>query len=221
MTPSPPKNDKSKRQQQKRVVPVVHPPAAAVSKTDEQEDAAITDDDDERTTRAEATASVDGTKSITQKQGDQVIVPTEETSTRQWRWRGCLACRRTTTTRAPIFGGNPEAVGWCYDVVGRTLSILSIGAFLMPALLTLAYEAAGCDTSQVQKQDCEGTVYGIKPSSLLTLVHTVVSVGAAPLMPVFGAVVDYTPHRLRIGRIVSLLFVALFFPQIFVGERTW
>jgi len=119
----------------------------------------------------------------------------------------------------PVFGGNQEALGWCLDVVGRTLSIIAIGAFLFPALMALANEAAGCPADP--SVECNERVYGIKPSSLLTTVHTIVAVCAAPLMPLMGAMVDYTSRRLLIGRILSLSFLALLFPQIFVSKQTW
>lgn len=119
----------------------------------------------------------------------------------------------------PVFGGNQEALGWCLDVVGRTLSIIAIGAFLFPALMALANEAAGCPADP--SVECNERVYGIKPSSLLTTVHTIVAVCAAPLMPLMGAMVDYTSHRLLFGRILSMSFLALLFPQIFVSKQTW
>lgn len=58
----------------------------------------------------------------------------------------------------PVFRGNREALGWCMDVIGRTLSILSIGAFLMPALLTLAKEAASCP-DEGENAPTESTAY--------------------------------------------------------------
>lgn len=138
------------------------------------------------------------------------------------RWCRCC-CRGDTEDNAVNgrrrrpFRGNPEAIGWCLDVLGRTLAIIAIGAFMMPALLELATEAAGCTLDE----PCDKTIYGIKPSSLLTTVHTIVSVGSAPLMPLMGAIVDYTSHRRIIGRLVSLSFCLLLFAQIFVSEKTW
>lgn len=118
-----------------------------------------------------------------------------------------------------LFGGNKEALGWCLDVVGRTVSIIAIGAFLFPALVTLANETAGCPADP--SAECNERVYGIKPSSLLTTVHTIVGVCAAPLLPLMGAMVDYGSHRLLVGRILSMSFLALLFPQIFVSQKTW
>ena len=117
------------------------------------------------------------------------------------------------------FHGNGEALAWCFDVVGRTVAILSLGAFLMPALLSLARQNAGCEPNDRQ---CDRTTsYGIKPSSWLTTTQTIVSVCASPLLPLMGAVVDYTSQRLLLGRLLSALFGALLFPMIFVSSSTW
>lgn len=118
----------------------------------------------------------------------------------------------------PVFRGRQEALAWCLDVTGRTISVVSIGAFLMPALLDLAFQAAGCPDTSVE---CNKEVYGIRPSSLLTTVHTIVSVCASPLMPLYGAIVDYTSHRRMLGRCASIVFLMLLFSQIFVSEKSW
>jgi UMF1 family MFS transporter len=123
------------------------------------------------------------------------------------------------------FGGNPEALGWALDVTGRTVAVIGLGAFLAPALMNLAKEEAGCETEappgEHKVPECNETVYGIKPSSLFTTILTIVAVCSAPLLPLMGAIVDYTPHRRLIGRTVSSLFCATIFPLIFVNEDNW
>jgi MFS transporter, UMF1 family len=130
-------------------------------------------------------------------------------------------CRPTSSSSllSCWFRGNNEAAAWCLDVTGRTTAVLSLGAFFMPALLQLARINAGCDPHDVHCSS--STTYGIKPGSWLTATQTVVSVLASPLLPIMGSIVDYTPRRLAVGRILSALFCSLLFPLIFVSTNTW
>jgi UMF1 family MFS transporter len=130
------------------------------------------------------------------------------------RWRG-----------KPVYHGNPEALGWALDAIGRSVAFIGAGAFLGTALLRLAKEAAGCETDPPPGSnkipDCDGRVYGIRPSSLLTTYTIVVGLVSALLMPFMGAIIDYTPHRLRVGQWLSVVFCILLVPQIFINENTW
>jgi UMF1 family MFS transporter len=130
------------------------------------------------------------------------------------RWRG-----------KPVYHGNSEALGWALDSVGRGVAFIGAGAFLGTALLRLAKEAAGCETDPPPGSnkipECLGRVYGIRPSSLLTTYTIVVGLVSAALMPFMGAIIDYTPHRLRVGQWSSVVFCVLLFPPIFINENTW
>lgn len=123
------------------------------------------------------------------------------------------------------YGGNKEALAWAVDVSGRSISFIGAAAFLAPTLLHLAKEAAGCETEvpegETQVPECDGRVYGIRPSSLLTTYTVVIGITSATLMPLMGSLVDFTPHRRLFGRYVSILYCLLLFPQIFVSENTW
>lgn len=77
------------------------------------------------------------------------------------RWKG-----------KPVYYGNPEALGWALDTVGRAIYFIGLGAFLGTALLQLAREAAGCEPDQ----PCTKTINGMKPSSLLTTYTMIVGV---------------------------------------------
>lgn len=46
----------------------------------------------------------------------------------------------------------------------------------------------------------------------------IVGVASACLLPLMGAIIDYTPHRLRVGRSLSALFTVLILPTIFLNE---
>ncbi|KAG7353681.1 vacuole effluxer Atg22 like protein [Nitzschia inconspicua] len=129
------------------------------------------------------------------------------------KWRG-----------QPIYRGNPEGLGWALDGVARSVQFIGAGAFLSTTLLRLAKEAAGCETEAPKGEmipECNETIYGIKPSSLLTTYTMVVGVASSAMLPLIGAVIDYTPHRLAVGRAVSFLYTVLIFPTIFLNDKTW
>jgi MFS-type transporter involved in bile tolerance (Atg22 family) len=43
------------------------------------------------------------------------------------------------------------------------------------------------------------TVYGMKPGALISNIAVIASVLSALLMPFFGAIIDFTPHRRMVG----------------------
>lgn len=122
----------------------------------------------------------------------------------------------------PFYNGNKEALGWALDGIARAVQFIAAGAFLGTALIRIAKEAAGCPTEPPEGEttipECNEKVYGIKPSSLLTTYTMIVGVASACLLPLMGAIIDYTPHRLRVGRSLSTLFTVLILPTIFLNE---
>ena len=125
----------------------------------------------------------------------------------------------------PIYHGNREALAWALDAVARNVAFFGSGAFLGTALIRLAKEAAGCETEPDPTTgvvpDCTGRVYGIRPSSLLTTYAIIVGVASTAMMPVFGAIVDFTSHRRLLGRCTSFVISLLLFPQVFLSSKTW
>mmetsp|Transcript_8388 Transcript_8388/g.11012 ORF Transcript_8388/g.11012 Transcript_8388/m.11012 type:complete len:522 (+) Transcript_8388:150-1715(+) len=125
----------------------------------------------------------------------------------------------------PIYHGNVEAFGWCLDSIGRAVAFATAGAFLFPALLRLAKEAAGCETDPPpgsnKVPECNSRVYGIRPSSLLTTFTILVGVISAILLPVMGAIVDYTEKRLLVGKVTSIILCILLLPSLALSSETW
>ena len=127
----------------------------------------------------------------------------------------------------PVFYGTPEALAWACTVVGQAGIFIGIGAFIGPALVTLAKEEAGCETEPVESGDastvpeCHGTVYGFKPSSLLTIMSSIVGISSAIIIPIVGAVVDYTAHRRLIGRWCSGMYSILILTLVFLNDDSW
>lgn len=124
-----------------------------------------------------------------------------------------------------LYDNNREALGWAIDVVPRGVTIVGNVVFSSTALLTLAKQAAGCETElqpgQIKLPECTKTVYGIRPSSLLTTIMLAVGLCSALLMPIVGAIIDHTSYRRAGGRISAVVMTIITFFQIFISEDTW
>ncbi len=91
--------------------------------------------------------------------------------------------------------------------------------FLSAAFITLAQRSAGC--SAEADEICDGQVFGFKPSSLITIIATISGLMSASLLPLIGAIVDYTKRRLLLGRILAVLIITIQAVQIGTIESTW
>jgi MFS-type transporter involved in bile tolerance (Atg22 family) len=91
--------------------------------------------------------------------------------------------------------------------------------------LKLAKDAAGCRVEppegETEPPECDARIYGIRPSSLLSTMTTIVGLISACLMPLCGAIVDTTPYRRLFGRILVTFFCIFLFAGIFVSKNTW
>ena len=125
----------------------------------------------------------------------------------------------------PLYHGNEEGLAWAFDGTGRAVPFIYAGAFFGTAILYLAREAAGCATEipdgQTKLPDCNKTVYGIRPSSYLTTYTMIIGVSSTFLLPLMGAIIDHTRHRLLVGRIATACFLFCTFPQIFLSLHNW
>jgi len=70
-------------------------------------------------------------------------------------------------------------------------------------------------------EPCPNTVYGFKPGSLVANIAVITGLLSAFLMPLIGAVVDYTPHRRAVGIWSAVMIVAIQIIQIGTVESTW
>jgi MFS-type transporter involved in bile tolerance (Atg22 family) len=125
----------------------------------------------------------------------------------------------------PVFDGNAEALAFGLDQTGRTIAYIGVAVFLGTALLQLATEAAGCPVGNLTGTNdiphCDKRVYGVRPSSLLTTYAAIVGFVSSMSAPMIGAVIDFTPHRRLLGRILTAAYVLSLFPAIFVNIHTW
>lgn len=110
----------------------------------------------------------------------------------------------------------PEVAGQAMDAAARG-PLNQTGGYVGSAIVRLAAQDAGC----ASPFNCSSTVYGIKPSSLLTTTSAITGVMAALFMPVFGAVVDHTRHRKLVGVISGFMAVGAVGAQISISEKTW
>lgn len=108
----------------------------------------------------------------------------------------------------------PEVTGWAMDSAGRGPLNL-VGSYVGTAILRLAIKEAGGPDNPIK--------WGLKPSSLLTLMSSVIGVIAALLMPITGAMVDHTPHRRILGIVSGIFAVGLIGVQasISVERNNW
>lgn len=98
-------------------------------------------------------------------------------------------------------------------------AIIMSNIFLSTALISLASESAGCNT--VADEKCVAKVYGFRPSSLITMIAVVSGVMSAFLLPIIGAMVDYTPYRRFLGIFSALFITVVQALQIWLTSETW
>ena len=99
--------------------------------------------------------------------------------------------------------------------------ILMSNVFLSAAFITLAEKEIGCHYSDdaIDHEEC-GTVYGFKPSSLITNIGTITGILSACLVPFIGAVIDCTDYRRKVGASSALLMMVIQAIQIGTFQST-
>ena len=131
------------------------------------------------------------------------------------KWRG-----------KPVYDGNKEAMAWTLCSTAVLINYIGIGAFFATTVLQIATSAYNCHernagTDVDLDELCGPRITFIKPSSLLTSYVMVITCVVSFLLPFIGAVVDHTKHRLLLGRVTSLIFIALLFPLMFLDRYNY
>ncbi|CAB9520832.1 expressed unknown protein [Seminavis robusta] len=140
----------------------------------------------------------------------------------------------------PVSADDASSRGYCgcgYDNVAMAKGISLLGTargpivmsniFLSTALIYLASEQVGCleTTPEGETQvveDCEERVYGVfSPAALITNIAVISGLLAACLMPIAGAIVDYTAHRWTTGVVSALLITIIQIIQIATNSSNW
>ena len=124
----------------------------------------------------------------------------------------------------PVYDGNKEAVGWTLVSIAFAINYIGVGAFFATTILQVAEGALQCNkalAAGLREEECPPAITSVKVSSLFTLYVTLISVVTALFLPVFGAIVDHTRHRLLIGRIAAGVYTVLIFPLIFLSPQNY
>jgi len=100
--------------------------------------------------------------------------------------------------------------------------------FLSTALIYLASEHVGCVEESIEDgeiivvDDCQERVYGaFRPAALISNIAVISGLLGATLMPLAGAVVDYTAYRWHVGVFSALALIVLQACQIGINSNTW
>lgn len=117
-----------------------------------------------------------------------------------------------------------EVTAWGMDAAGRG-PLNQAGSYIGVAIIILASmdaeRDAGCLEEAENPAQCPARVYGLRPSSLLTMASVVVGIASAISMPFVGAIVDHTSHRKTVGAATAFLVCAVTGIQIFLSGSTW
>lgn len=92
-------------------------------------------------------------------------------------------------------------------------------AFYASAVVGLAEQKAGCE-NLAEDEVCEGTVYGVRPGAILTLVTTIAGFFGSVSMPLVGAVVDYTSYRRAVALSSAVITLVLAALQLLISANT-
>lgn len=117
-----------------------------------------------------------------------------------------------------------EGKGYNALGIGRGTIVMS-NIFLSTSLLRLASLEAGCqffdEDDTIETPDCTTKIYGFRPSSLITNIAIISGLMAAFTMPLVGALIDFTPHRRKVGIISAMLMLVIQAIQIGTVQSTW
>lgn len=147
---------------------------------------------------------------------------TNDDSEEQSGTKCCGGCR---------FDGLDMARGYNILGTGRGPIVMS-NIFLSTALIFLASDEVGCteeiyyedtNTTSIEViEECDAQVYGaFRPAALITNIAVISGLMSAVLMPVIGAIVDYTNHRWTVGVASAILIILVQGIQIGTTSKTW
>jgi MFS-type transporter involved in bile tolerance (Atg22 family) len=117
------------------------------------------------------------------------------------------------------FDDNKEVIACCVIKIPEACFLATSSIFLSTALVKMASKAAGCDLDD--NNECHERIYGLKPSSMLSIFLMILGAASAILMPIVGALLDSSNYRRAVGAISALVLCVLTFIQTFVSEQNW
>ena len=128
-----------------------------------------------------------------QDAGGPESASTPETETEDNNRCGCVSLDKHTQARGVNFHG----------IARGALSMSNV--YLSNSLILLAcIQAGGADENEMRCVDQSVRVYGFKPASLISNIYAGAGLLVAFLMPVIGAMIDFSPHRKKIGVVMAI-----------------
>lgn len=118
--------------------------------------------------------------------------------------------------RFDYFHGNREARALAINHIAQGFFLIG-GVYISTAILGLAYTVGDCAT--LPPPEC--TVWGLKPSSLLSTMTSISAFVSALCMPFIGVIVDHTDYRRCIAFCSGMITVGLNFIEIFISAQTY
>jgi hypothetical protein len=87
----------------------------------------------------------------------------------------------------PVLHGKPESLACVLGMTGQAIGLFGVGTFVLPALLHFAKLEAGCEMEipdgEMEIPECSETLCGLKPSSWITIMATLLSLVVVLLAP--------------------------------------
>jgi len=117
------------------------------------------------------------------------------------------------------FEGNTDAQAMILDQIG-TAPIVGGFFLLTVAILDIVEDEVGCGDLD-DEMECEGTAWGLKPSSVMTTCLGLTGIIGSLLMPIFGAITDYTTHRRKFGYASAVIIALCVAVQCSISHDTW
>jgi UMF1 family MFS transporter len=131
-------------------------------------------------------------------------------------------CRTQEKETPEIRKENDEVLGWTLDAAARGVAVMGTAVFVSSDLLRLAKEAAGCIVYEdVDEEECTDRIYGMRPSSILTNIITLVGLLTAVIMPLIGSIIDHTKYRRAVGSLSALFMNFAIVLQMLIMEDYW
>ena len=114
-----------------------------------------------------------------------------------------------------------EATGVALDLIVRA-TLVVCPVFIGPVLLILAHKQAVSDCKAAGNIHCaDAKIYGVKPSSLLTLMATIGGLGGAITLPIAGSIVDHTRFRRMVGILSAIVMIAVKGVELHLSYNNW
>lgn len=126
--------------------------------------------------------------------------------------------QRSDCCRCWKLDGNSNAQSILIDQIATSPLLLAF-YFISAAIISVAEERVGCGDLD-DDEECTGKIWGVKPSSLITLINGVVGVISVVSLPIIGAIVDYTPYRKRVGYWTAAALIILELLMICLRRET-